>query len=80
MNKKNHCSICGGKVEKKIITYTQTIGNEIFVVTDVPAEVCVQCGEVYLSSDTVDALEKAAKSKKATRTLQVPVYPFPSFS
>jgi YgiT-type zinc finger domain-containing protein len=71
------CSVCTATLQKKRITYTQQVGDNIYQVTDVPAEVCPQCAEEYLSPDTVDALERITKTRKAERTLHVPVYHFP---
>lgn len=72
------CSICGGKILQKKITYTQAIGEKIFIVSDVPAEVCSQCGEQYLTPDTVDAIQEALETgKKPSSTLKVPVFRFP---
>ncbi len=57
-----------------MITFTQTIGDSVYIVTDVPAEVCVQCGEQYLSPDTVDAIQALIESGEVGETRPVPVY------
>jgi len=72
----NSCSVCGATLEKKTITYTQPMGKTVYPVTDVPAEVCPQCGEEYLAPETVDAIEEITQSGKAAKMLEVPVYPF----
>jgi YgiT-type zinc finger domain-containing protein len=71
------CSSCGAEVQKKTITYTQTIGDRVYLVTDVPAEVCSQCGEQYLSPETVDILQDMVEKRQASETRQVPVFHFP---
>lgn len=74
----NTCTICGGQLQKREITYTQAIGKRIFIVSDVPALVCSQCGEEYLKPDTVDAIQKVIETgKNKSTTIQVPVYRFP---
>jgi len=68
------CSICDATLRHETITYTQTIGDRVFIVTDVPADVCPQCGETYLSPETVDAIQELISSGDATETRQVPIY------
>ncbi len=36
-------------------------GNEILVITDIPARVCENCGEPYLSEQTAREVQKIAK-------------------
>lgn len=68
------CSVCGATLRKDRITYTQVIGNRVYVLQDVPADVCPQCGEEYLSPATVTEIQKAITSGQPQRTVQVPVY------
>jgi YgiT-type zinc finger domain-containing protein len=72
--KQNPCSVCGARLKIELITDTQTIGDRVYIVTDVPAEVCPQCGERYLSPETVDAIQALIESGEARETRQVPVY------
>ena len=75
---RRYCSICGAETEDRTITYTQTIGERVFVVTDVPAEVCPHDGEQYLSPEVVDALQALIEqTSPPKRIIQVPVYQFP---
>ena len=71
---KETCSACGAPVKREKITYTQTIGDKFYIVKDVPAEVCLQCGEEYLSPDTVDAIQEVIEKTKPAKTVEVPVY------
>lgn len=72
------CSVCGTALRPQAITFTQTVGDKTYIVTDVPADVCPQCGETYLAPNTVDALQELIAGGKAlpTRTVEVPVYQF----
>ena len=65
-------------LNEQTITYTQTVGENLFVVEDVPAQVCTQCGETYLTPDTADALQEIGQrhASKPKRTVEVPVYGF----
>ena len=71
------CSVCGARVQQKTITYTQELEGTVYVVRDVPAQVCSQCGEVYLTPHTVDALQAMIETGTATEVLEVPVFRFP---
>lgn len=75
------CSVCGARVHKKRITYTQELDGAFYIVKDVPAQVCGQCGEQYLDPDTVDALqdlvEGGGQRSARQETIEVPVYRFP---
>jgi len=76
------CSVCGAQTQERKITYTQDLEGQIYLVTDVPAQVCPQCGEQYLSPDTVDVLQEviergAASAQEPEKTIQVPVFAFP---
>jgi YgiT-type zinc finger domain-containing protein len=71
------CSACGARLKQQKITYTQTIGDKVYIVEDVPALVCPQCGEIYLTPETVDAIQEQIEHGQATETRQVPVYRIP---
>lgn len=82
MNKKlsNRCSVCGAQVKHQKITYTQEMGRKVYVVSDVPAQVCSQCGEQYLTPDTVDAIQDVVEQGEKGKTSPIrhaPVYHFP---
>lgn len=72
------CSLCGTKIKTETITYTQEIAGKVYLVEDVPAQVCQQCGETYLSPDTVDAIQDTITKGKAKETISVPVYHYPT--
>ena len=57
------CYFCKGKVVEQQITIDYRWGDTLVVIKDVPAGVCEQCGEKYLSSDVYKELERVAKNK-----------------
>jgi YgiT-type zinc finger domain-containing protein len=73
----HRCVLCRGSLRRDKITYTQTIGDMVYIVTDVEAEVCSQCGEQHLAPDTVDKIQELIESGQAGETRQVPVYRLP---
>lgn len=76
----NKCSVCKGNLISKKITYTQELEGKVYVVSDVPALVCSQCGEQYLSPETVDEIQKViekGEQRKLKPISQIPVFHFP---
>ena len=57
------CYFCKGKVIQQQVTIDYRWGDNLVVIKDVPAGVCQQCGEKYLTSDVYKELESLAKSK-----------------
>jgi len=71
------CSLCDGEVVPKRIRHTYHWNGRLFVFEDVPAGVCVQCGEAYFTAETVKTMEKIVLGKtKPKRTIRVPVYTY----
>ena len=57
------CYFCKGNVVQREITLDYRWGDTLVVIKDVPAGVCQQCGEKYLSSDVYKELERMAKAR-----------------
>lgn len=76
------CLFCGGRMEPKIIDVSERVEEQgkfvRYFVTDVPAQVCHQCGETTYSPDVVRKLETVAKQVRKgappPKTVAVPVY------
>lgn len=73
------CYFCQGKTKIKKIDVDFRWGNKLFVVKNVPVEICSQCGEKYYSakvSKKLDTLVKKQDSKKfrPQETIEVPVF------
>lgn len=71
------CYFCKGKVIPKRIQHVHRWGDRVFILEDVPAEVCQQCGENYFAPDVLAEMDEivAGRSKPKT-TIPVPVYSF----
>ena len=52
------CAICGGTARKGKTTVTVDTGDGVVVVRSVPAHVCRQCGEEWLSEKSAADVEK----------------------
>jgi len=71
------CVFCGGRVEKKMITFTYEEDDKYLIVENVPAEVCTKCGEKMYSPEVTDELLKFARDEfKPIKIVQVPVFDF----
>ncbi len=71
------CNItgCQGKYESRLIVHTVNYHGEIIIVSDVPAEVCLLCGDTLFSPQTVRQLEKMLQTRKHPAKM-VPLYEF----
>lgn len=76
------CYFCGGDTKIKKINVDFRWGDKLFVVQNVPVEICRQCGERYysakVSSKMDEIVRKSLKSKivKPKTVLEVPVFNF----
>lgn len=77
------CKVCGGKMEKEILssisrTYSDEGKDYHVIITEVPVEVCDQCGETVYTPDVFDRLlsiaQKVKNSKVPRKTIEVPVF------
>lgn len=71
------CIFCGGKLEKKIVTFYYEEDGKYLLVENVPAEVCTKCGEKIYSPKVTDELLKFARDKfKPVKSIKIPVFDF----
>jgi len=61
-DKKMKCVICKqGRTNKGSTTVTLERGRTTVVIKDVPAEICENCGEYYLSEDVTEKVQNLAE-------------------
>jgi len=73
------CEVCGGKVVEKTIDQAFHIKDRRVIISDLPAEVCTQCGYSIVSADVGENLDKFISNLDQTqelKTLQVPIYQY----
>lgn len=71
------CVFCGGSTELQQVTANNWWGDSLALVEEVPAWVCVNCGEPFFEAETCKMLDRLrAAPPPAPRTVQVPVYVF----
>ena len=57
----DRCYFCGGKVKAGVTTLPFVFGSQVVIVKQVPADICVQCGEPMLDSVTAAAVDNLLK-------------------
>ncbi len=75
------CAICGGKTEHRVVDIPTEIKDKFLIIKGVPANVCIQCGEIYYGLDVARELEiiedkvseKAIKLVRAKNVYEVPL-------
>jgi YgiT-type zinc finger domain-containing protein len=67
------CVICrNGTTHRGIVTVTLQRGETTVILKQVPADVCDNCGEYYLSSEvTAQVLEKAESAVKSGAEVEI---------
>lgn len=71
------CVFCGGRVESQKVTFIYDNDNDYFLIENVPAEVCRQCGEKTYGPEVADTLIRVSqKQLEPVKTVQVPVFDY----
>lgn len=73
------CHTCGEQMEERRIKQDLWIKGKLIVIEDVPAGVCLQCGEKVVKADVgrwLAALVEDPKRLQKARTISVPVVRF----
>jgi len=52
------CEFCGGKTKAKNVKRQHWLNKKLYIVENVQAEVCTECGERYFHAKTLDALDE----------------------
>jgi YgiT-type zinc finger domain-containing protein len=68
------CDFCQGQTKARRVTKHHWHNGRLFIVENVPAEVCQECGERYYHARTLDAIDRLLDSEHAVKAnLQVEV-------
>jgi YgiT-type zinc finger domain-containing protein len=81
MNEFADCTFCGGPVEAKRIDYDYRRQGHLLIITNVPAGVCLQCGEKYFRPDVLKRMDESYhdifdRHGQPERLLEVPAVSF----
>ncbi len=63
-----HCDFCESITQTKIINYTLKRFGREFLLKDIEAEVCPNCGNAYLFGKTLQEAEAKIKKEMALET------------
>lgn len=61
------CEFCGGETRKKKVKKQHWLRNRLYVVENVEAEVCQECGERYFHATTLDAIDRYLLTEHAVK-------------
>lgn len=63
------CPLCGGRlIPKQRATIPFVLENTVVVIKDVPAEVCNNCHEPYMTGETTDKVTVLLKQLRSLQT------------
>lgn len=62
-----NCVLCKGSLKKGMVNHIIDLGDGIIIIKNVPANICNQCGEYYVDTETAikleDIVEELRKNK-----------------
>jgi YgiT-type zinc finger domain-containing protein len=57
------CEFCGGQTIKKNVRKHHWLNGQLYIIENVEAEVCRECGERYFHAKTLDAIDRLLEGK-----------------
>ncbi len=60
----SECLYCKGKLEEKLVSRVQEHKGHWFLIENLPALVCTQCGETFFTPDAHDLVLKLVREGK----------------
>lgn len=57
------CEFCEGKTAKKKVTKEHWLHGKLYIVENVEAEVCLECGERYYHANVLDNIDNLLSSE-----------------
>jgi YgiT-type zinc finger domain-containing protein len=74
VHKYGDCSFCGGEVKDERVELDYRYKGRLYIFQEVPAGVCQQCGEKYLTAKVTKEVERRIQTKeKWEKTVSVPI-------
>ena len=71
----NECPFCKAPVEDKRIEHVHRWNGKLFILRNVPAEVCTQCGETFFGPDALRAMDSVVTRERSPEDhVSVPVF------
>jgi YgiT-type zinc finger domain-containing protein len=71
------CEFCGGETAIKQIKKQHWLNGKLYIVENVEAEICRECGEKFFHATTLDGIDRLLKGDhKVKESLEVEVVRF----
>lgn len=68
------CEFCGGQTIERKVKRQHWLHNRLYIVENVPAEVCTECGERYFHARVLDEIDHFLEgSHKVKNRIEVEV-------
>lgn len=68
------CEFCGGRTTLRRVRKQHWFRQQLYILEDVPAEVCVECGERYFHARVLDMIDQALEREHLVKArLQVEI-------
>ena len=61
------CEFCNGTTQKKKVKRQHWLNNKLYIIENVEAEVCLECGERYFHVKTLDAVDQILKRENKVK-------------
>ncbi|GAK55641.1 hypothetical protein U27_02475 [Candidatus Vecturithrix granuli] len=72
------CALCGGQTTQRRVKKQHWFHKQLYVIEDVPAEVCLECGERYFHAKVLDQIDRLLATEHLVKAhLQVEVVSLP---
>jgi YgiT-type zinc finger domain-containing protein len=71
------CAVCGGELKATTITHEEKRDSNIYLFQNVPANVCVACGEIWIDEEVLQQIDRLIETGVPVRKVETPVYDFP---
>ena len=62
------CEFCGGRTVKKRVKKQHWLHGKLYIVENVQAQVCSECGERYFHAKTLDRIDGLLESEHDVKT------------
>lgn len=57
------CEFCGCRTVKRIVKRQHWLHGKLYIIANVEAEVCLECGERYFHATTLDEIDKVLEAE-----------------
>ena len=63
------CEFCGGQTAKKKVKKQHWLHGKLYIVENVEAEVCTECGERYFYAKILDKIDRLLETEHGVKDL-----------